>query len=827
MRASPRQLAAVALLIAFAGCKKSSTPASAVVIGANVVTGAVSGVANGVKANGSNTVTISVLGQPALPVQLTTTAGTFPGGSTSASVTVAGGGVVLTTCDARTTSPCAGDVTVRATDAAGSTSSTIVRFVGFELVCNDGIDNNGDGRTDCADPDCDARACVTGGVAGTCVSLACSVAPACDPTAVEICNDQKDNNCNGLVDCADLAACDGKPCNTAAPGATCVSGKCTVPGGLALDVSPARARLPADGLAETTVTASATSTGVPLAGTVVTFTVVLPAGSALGGFVAPAPATGTVLTLASTTGADGKAAVKFRASDLPGQAKITAAFTAQQTSVSMPTTVTMPALGSLAAGAVQYPTLGARSSGWQEQGLIGVKVLDTDGLPYPDGLAVRFEHAAVGGSFIATPGSNPIGCAAVPPAPCVVFGATASPAGTPDAEGLARVDLYSGTVAGLVTVKASATAGGVTRSYTVAPSVAIVGAKVSGTHLSLECTPKNVPALVFDHDCVHAYGGDPITCTAWLADRFGNVLGRDTAVTFMSEAGSPDGTAFSGTTGLAIGTISVTGYGLPADVAPSTGEPQATVPDCLTGTRVANPRDGLVTIVAMAIGEEGFVDLNGNGVWDAGEPFADMGEPFVDVNDDGVWEPGEPFFDVNGNGTRDAGNGKWDADAVVWAETRVLYTGGPAVVTTLPAPPAVTVTSSAGGTATSKALDFWFQDQNLNPLSPAKTTYAVSSSSATSSPTLTLAPATVDNLGLSFAQEYCAEAPGTAPVTCSNVCPSAPCYVRTAVSSFSKGSHGEVTILGGSKPGTDVVYVAPTVAGITYPRALSIGVTIN
>ncbi len=54
-----------------------------------------------------------------------------------------------------------------------------------------------------------------------------------------------------------------------------------------------------------------------------------------------------------------------------------------------------------------------------------------------------------------------------------------------------------------------------------------------------------------------------------------------------------------------------------------------------------------------------FEDLNGNGKFDEGEPFNDLG------ND--IWDKDEPFEDENGNGKRDegepfkdVGNGKWD-----------------------------------------------------------------------------------------------------------------------------------------------------------------------
>ncbi len=57
-----------------------------------------------------------------------------------------------------------------------------------EAACGDGIDNDGDGQTDCDDLDC--------GDSG-----------ACDEPAVEVCGDGLDNDRNGLVDCQD-PACD-------------------------------------------------------------------------------------------------------------------------------------------------------------------------------------------------------------------------------------------------------------------------------------------------------------------------------------------------------------------------------------------------------------------------------------------------------------------------------------------------------------------------------------------------------------------------------------------------------------------------------------------
>ena len=58
-------------------------------------------------------------------------------------------------------------------------------------VCNDGIDNDGDGATDCADADCAAD-------------------PACAPPPAEVCDDGVDNDGDGATDCAD-ADCAADP----------------------------------------------------------------------------------------------------------------------------------------------------------------------------------------------------------------------------------------------------------------------------------------------------------------------------------------------------------------------------------------------------------------------------------------------------------------------------------------------------------------------------------------------------------------------------------------------------------------------------------------
>ncbi len=157
----------------------------------------------------------------------------------------------------------------------------------------------------------------------------------------------------------------------------------------------------------------------------------------------------------------------------------------------------------------------------------------------------------------------------------------------------------------------------------------------------------------------------PVDCTMKLADRYGLIVGEATKVQFNSEAGAVSPLAVSPAfdpavpvsgqkdIGHAVGFLEVFGAPLPADQPPLPGERFVQV-DFGCGSRIANPRDGLVTVIAYVPGEEGFADVNRNGQYDAGEPFVDLGEPFVDANDSGEWDTTEWFADVNGNG-------KWDA----------------------------------------------------------------------------------------------------------------------------------------------------------------------
>lgn len=112
-------------------------------------------------------------------------------------------------------------------------------------------------------------------------------------------------------------------------------------------------------------------------------------------------------------------------------------------------------------------------------------------------------------------------------------------------------------------------------------------------------------------------------------------------------------------------------------VDPKSVRPEPRRDDPIRPNRVNNPRDNLVSMIAVTSGEEAYDDNNNNGQWDAAEPFVDLTEPFVDSNDDGTWNAGERFVDVNGNALWDGKNGKYDANTLIWVQERILWTGIP------------------------------------------------------------------------------------------------------------------------------------------------------
>jgi hypothetical protein len=154
--------------------------------------------------------------------------------------------------------------------------------------------------------------------------------------------------------------------------------------------------------------------------------------------------------------------------------------------------------------------------------------------------------------------------------------------------------------------------------------------------------------------------------TARLGDYFNNPVPDGTAVSFTAEGGSIDASCLTGQDSA----VQADG-----SVLTRKGTPGA----CSVRFCAGNPRpdDGRVTILAHALGEESFIDANGNDRFDAGESYVDLGEPFrndravtalnANFQDDAfssgnaVRVGNEPYTDSNSSGAWDRrGDGQYN-----------------------------------------------------------------------------------------------------------------------------------------------------------------------
>ncbi len=151
--------------------------------------------------------------------------------------------------------------------------------------------------------------------------------------------------------------------------------------------------------------------------------------------------------------------------------------------------------------------------------------------------------------------------------------------------------------------------------------------------------------------------------TVAMADKFNNPVVDGTAAVFTTEYGSIVGscTTVGGACSVEwtsqdprFPTLTGQTYVMTYDKSPLSGQPTSCRDDngqlVHGGQPIPCPfdlgyiRGGRSSILVTAIGEESFVDRNGNGVMDQDEQtlFENMPEAFIDKNEDGVWTPGLP-----------------------------------------------------------------------------------------------------------------------------------------------------------------------------------------
>jgi hypothetical protein len=309
---------------------------------------------------------------------------------------------------------------------------------------------------------------------------------------------------------------------------------------------------------------------------------------------------------------NGVATATYVAKGCSGPDLITATATVGTNSLSASGSVTVAAA---AIGSIIYksatPTIislkGVGSTSMPETSTVVFQVLDQSGGPVSGAQVVFSLNTAVGGISV---DQGPI---------------------SSDANGNVITTVHAGTVA--TPVRVTATVQSTTPAISTQSNQLTVSTGIPTQNaLSLAVACHNVEALNID--------GVTVAVTARLADRFSNPVADGTAVSFNSEGGhiQPSCQTTSNATESGFCTVNW----VSANPRPTVG---------------AGGRAGRSTLLAMAIGEESFVDGNGNGAFDNAESFTDLAERYRDDNGNGVYDAGEFFYDFNNDGVRNAADG--------------------------------------------------------------------------------------------------------------------------------------------------------------------------
>jgi hypothetical protein len=229
---------------------------------------------------------------------------------------------------------------------------------------------------------------------------------------------------------------------------------------------------------------------------------------------------------------------------------------------------------------------GTGGAGRQESSTVVFKVLDKNGNPV-SGQQVNFALTTSVGGLSLNPSSS-----------------------TTAADGTASTIVAAGTINTPVRVTATLVGTSIT---TMSDQLVVSTGVPDQNSFSLSTQIFNVEGM--GHDGCEGPVGSTVRVS--LADHFNNPVPDGTAVSFTAEGGTVDASCLTGlvNTTLTNGTV-ITQKGVPG---------QCSVRFCAANPR---PADGRITILAYAMGEESFLDTNGNNLFESGESFQDLGEPF-------------------------------------------------------------------------------------------------------------------------------------------------------------------------------------------------------
>jgi hypothetical protein len=266
-----------------------------------------------------------------------------------------------------------------------------------------------------------------------------------------------------------------------------------------------------------------------------------------------------------------------------------ASVTGSAANASLSVRLTAPAVASVAFVSAEPSEIYLRGSGFAENSNITFQVRDANGLGVPN-QEVSLEATTLAG------------------------GLTLDGAGIPvikrsDVNGNVIVRINSGTVPTPVRVRATLTASNIS---TFSSNLAVAVGLPSQQNFSLSQRTSNIEGGNVD--------GTTNSYTVIASDRLSNPVPADTAINFVAEGGQVQAIRFTTiTNGLASATANF----------------QSSSP---------RPPDGRVTVLAYALGEESFLDTNGDNVYTPGEDYQDLGDVFLDRLFNGTYNAAEDQF---------------------------------------------------------------------------------------------------------------------------------------------------------------------------------------
>jgi hypothetical protein len=327
-------------------------------------------------------------------------------------------------------------------------------------------------------------------------------------------------------------------------------------------------------------------------------------------FTSPCATNARAALTPSVVTVGGVATASYRDIGCAGADIITASVNGLAISSTGTISIAAPAVGSIQYVSSSPATItlrGTGGAGRQETSQVSFRVVDVGGNPL-GGRTVNFVlNTTVGGVSLSS------------------ATATSDPS-----SGLVVTNVQAGTISTPVRVTASTPAGSQILT-TQSDQLTITTGVPAQDGFSLSVSTPNIEGLNND--------GVTTQVTARLADHFRNPVPDGTAVNFTAEGGSIVGSC---TTRDGVCSVTLTSQNF-------------------------KPSNGRLTVLAYAVGEEGFTDLDGNGWFglaaneliNADGRSTDISEAFVDFNENGIRDPNEPFIDFNNSGVFDGPDGKY------------------------------------------------------------------------------------------------------------------------------------------------------------------------